>query len=199
MKIHQSFYANKVLEKFNHTNCSSVYIPADPGIKLVAANSKANEKFYPYREAIGSLMYLAVCTRPDLAYIVGVQSRYMENPDTTHWQGIKRVFKYLKGSIDRGITYKINSQDATFSMYCDSDWGGDNDTRKSTSGWIGFINGGPVTWTSRKQTVIATSTTDAEFVALCSATKMVMCTRKLLQEIGETQEAATSMYWPFLL
>ena len=104
LKIHQSFYANKVLEKFNHTTCSSVYIPADPGIKFVAANSKANEKVFPYREAIGSLMYLAVCTRPDLAYIVGVLSRYMENPDTTHWQGIKRVFKYLKGSIDRGIT-----------------------------------------------------------------------------------------------
>ena len=79
-------------------------------------------------------------------------------------------------------------------MYCDSDWGGDNDTRKSTSGWIGFINGGPVTWTSRKQTVTATSTTEAEFVALCSATKTVMCTRKLLQEIVETQEAATSLY-----
>ena len=168
MKIHQSFYANKVLEKFNHTTCSSVYIPADPGIKFVAANSKANEKVFAYREAIGSLMYLAVSTRPHLAYIVGVLSRYMENPDTTHWQGIKRVFKYLKRSIDRGITYKINSQDATFSMYCDSDWGGDNDTRKSTSGWIGFINGGPVSWTSRKQTVTATSTTLKQSLWRCA-------------------------------
>lgn len=95
-------------------------------------------------------MYLMVCTRPDIAYIVGVLSRFVENPSVVHWQGIKRVFRYLKGTENRGISFDIGSDSKQLVMYCDSDWAADVNTRRSTTGWIAFMNGGPIAWSSNR-------------------------------------------------
>lgn len=195
LNIFQSVYTKKILERFNHINCSPSPTPAEPGMKLSSSAFDSNKKVeFPYREAIGSLMYLMVCTRPDIAYIVGVLSRYVEKPTTVHWQAVKRIFKYLKGSTNHGLSFPLNSFSTQLTMYCDSDWAGDIDTRRSTTGWVGILNGSAVCWSSRKQSVTATSTTEAEFIALCSATKTVKWLRKLSLDMGVHQVGPTPLW-----
>lgn len=168
VKLHQSAYCKKIPERFNFINSAPVSTSADPGINFTCVNNKTgNKSVFPYREAVGSLMYLMIRTRPGLAYIVGILSRYMGNPTDIHWNGIERVFKYLRGTMSEGITFYLNSNDTRLISYSDADWARDVDTRRSTTGWICFLNSGPISWSSRKQTVTATSTTEAEFVALC--------------------------------
>lgn len=195
IKLFQSAYAKKILNKFNHDNCTSLSIPADPGIKFLKADENNNNvlRDIPYRGAIGSLMFLMVLTRPDLAYIVSVLSQFSEMPDKSHWNGIKRVFRYLKGTIDLGIVFG-KSKDNTLVAFSDSDWAGDINTRKSTTGWICLLNGGPVAWLSRKQSSIALSATEAEFIALCSVTKEVTWIKRLLSEIHCVQKLPTTVY-----
>ncbi|XP_037957719.1 secreted RxLR effector protein 161-like [Teleopsis dalmanni] len=146
---------------------------------------------FPYREAIGSLMYLMVCTRPDITCAIGVLSRFLENPFEIHCQGVKRVFRYIKGTLEYGVSFNLNSSDTELVMYCDADWGNDSDTRRSISAWIAFINGGPVSWSSRRQSVTATSTTEAEFLSICAATKAVVWLRKLTSDVNCKQYGAT--------
>lgn len=191
--IHQNIYALNILERFNHSDCFAVSTPAEVGKHFSKADDNNPKPKFPYREAIGSLMYLMVCTRPDIAYIVGVLSRYLENPSEMHWQGVKRVLKYIKGTTQYGISFSLNSGQTNITMFCDADWGNDVDTRRSISGYIAFINSGPVSWSSRRQTVTATSTTEAEFVAICASTKSVVWLRKLILEVDFKQINATPL------
>lgn len=119
LKIHQEVYTRKILERFNHNSCAPVSTPAEPGIKFSKDEDGPKEvESYPYREAIGSLMCLMVCTRPGIAYIVGILSRYMEQPTNTYWQGVKRVLRYFKGTMDQGITFDQGSNDTKLIAYC---------------------------------------------------------------------------------
>ena len=170
----------------------SVSTPAEPGVKFSKEDEGSKDiGTYPDREAIESLLYLMVCTRPDIAYIVNVLSRYMEKPKNVHWQGIKRVLKYLRGTTDRGITFVLGSGTTELIAFCDADWAGDIDTRRSTTGWILLLNGGSIAWSSRKQSVTATSTTEAEFITLCTATKAVIHLRILTSELDQKQAKPT--------
>lgn len=106
LKMFQTAYTKRILSKFNHENCMSLSIPADPSIKFLKVDESNSVKHnFPYREVIGSLMFLMVATRPDLAYIVSVLSQFSEMPDESHWNGVKRIFRYLKGTIDHGIDF----------------------------------------------------------------------------------------------
>lgn len=194
LKMFQSAYARKILCRFRHDQCAPLSVPADPSVKFLKNDANDNvECNFPYREAIGSLMFLMVATRPDLAYVVSVLSQFAENPDESHWNGVKRVFRYLSGTIECGITYgKVKNNN--LAAYSDSDWAGDANTRKSTTGWMCVLNGGPVAWLSRKQSSIALSATEAEFVALCSVTKEVVWLRKLLSELRYTQKLPTTVH-----
>ena len=195
LKIHQKCYVNEVLNRFNHEICAPLSIPAEPGIKFSEGSKKEKEKKnFPYREAIGSLMYLIIGTRPDIAYIVGVLSRCMENHEIEHWHGVQRILKSLKGTIDHGITFDIGTNKINLIAYCDADFAEDVNDRKSTTVMVCFLNSGPISWNSRKQTVTATSTTEAEFVALCSATKEVVWLRRLLGDLSHTQTTPTTIF-----
>jgi hypothetical protein len=124
-----------------------------------------------YRLAIGMLMYLATCTRPDLAYAVGQLSRFVAAPSKQHVGCLKRVLRYLAGTIDYGITYQRKTHEAQRKIvvhgYCDSDWASDSNDRKSTGGFIFCLAGGAISWSSKKQPIIALSTAEAEYVAAC--------------------------------
>ena len=135
----------------------------------------------PYRELIGGLMYLAVCTRPDIAYAVGVLSRFMMNPGMGHWKVAKGVLRYLKGTVSKGILY---GESKDIEVYCDSDFAGDIDTRRSTTGWLVKISGGCVSWASRIQPTVALSTTEAEYMAAAEAAKEAIWFKKLLEDVG---------------
>lgn len=185
LNIHQTAYAERILQRFSHESCNPVLVPADPSIKFTGASDCVKYKSnYPYRQAIGSLMYLMTCTRPDLAYIVGVLSRYMEQPQYEHWCDVKRVLKYLKGTINYGVSYGCNTGTTEMVMYSDADYGGDIDTGRSTTGWICLLNGGAIAWSSRRQPVATTSTTtEAEFLALCAATKEIVWLRRMMSDL----------------
>ncbi|XP_073137364.1 secreted RxLR effector protein 161-like [Henckelia pumila] len=135
----------------------------------------------PYSSAVGSLMYAMMCTRPDICYVVGLVSRYQSNPGGRHWSAVKRILRYLKGTTDF-LCYQGN--DLTLMGYTDADWGGDLDERKSTSGYAFLLNGGCVSWRSKKQTCVSLSTMEAKFVACASAVQEGVWLRRFLDHLG---------------
>ena len=118
----------------------------------------------PYALAVGSIMYAMVATRPDLAYVVGVVSRYMSNPGKKHWEAVKHILRYLKGTTDAQLTFGLTTS-AEVEGYTDSDYAGNTDNRKSTSGYIFTYGGGAISWRSKLQECTALSTTEAEYIA----------------------------------
>ncbi len=136
-----------------------------------------------YQSAIGSLMYAMTQTRPDIAYSISVLSRFAHNPNTTHWNALKRVFRYIKGTTDVIIRYGNRPKSLGLEGSLDSDWGGDNETRRSTSGYVFQLANGPVSWRSKRQAIVALSFTEAEYIALMEATKEAIWMRSLLTEM----------------
>ncbi|RVW72313.1 Retrovirus-related Pol polyprotein from transposon TNT 1-94 [Vitis vinifera] len=122
----------------------------------------------PYASVVGSLMYAQVCTRPDIAYIVGMLVRYLSNPGMDHWRAAKRVMRYLQRTKEYMITYRRLDQ-LEFIGYSNSDFAGCQDSRRSTSSYIYLLAGGAISWRSTKQTLLTSSTMEAEFVACYEA------------------------------
>ena len=137
---------------------------------------------FPYAELVGSLLYLTVNTRPDLAHAAGVLSRFMSCATQDHWKAAKRVLRYLAGSLDRGLVHRRGAP--LIEAYTDSDYAGDPDSRKSTSGAVVLSHGGAVVWRSKLQSVVAASTCEAEYVAAAAAVKEVLWVRKLMGEMS---------------
>ncbi|KAL4038008.1 hypothetical protein IC575_001611 [Cucumis melo] len=111
-------------------------------------------------------MYLTA-TRPDILFAVSMLSRFMTNPKRSHWEAGKRVIRYILGTINFGIYYKKVSESVLFG-FCDNDWGGNVDDHKSTSGYVFSMSSGVFSWTSKKQSVVALSTTEAEYISLAA-------------------------------
>ncbi|XP_075479264.1 secreted RxLR effector protein 161-like [Primulina tabacum] len=129
-------------------------------------------KKLPYASAVGRLMYLMVCTRPDLAYTVSLVSIFKANPGDEHWKSVKWILRYLKGTTDTGLIFKDSREnDNLIAGYVDSDYAGSIDTRKSLNGYIFTINGTSVSWKSNLQPIVALSTTEAEYVTVTEAFK----------------------------
>ncbi|KAL6326140.1 hypothetical protein AAG906_001015 [Vitis piasezkii] len=129
---------------------------------------KKDMERFPYASAIGSLMYAQVCTCPDIAYIVGMLGRYLSNPSMDHWKKAKRVMRYLQRTKDYMLTYRRSSH-LEIVGYSDSDFTGCLNSRRSTSGYIFMLARGAISWKSVKQTLIASSTMEAEFIACYEA------------------------------
>lgn len=152
-----------------------------PMIKENSSVDKTNESHdkFPYREAVGALMYLMVGTRPDLAYSIGVLSRHLENPSMEDWQRVKRVLRYLAGSLDKGIVYKHDYKPGILECFSDADFGGCKESGRSTSGVLVLYSGGAISWFSQRQTVVATSTTEAEIIAANECAREVILLKRL--------------------
>ncbi|XP_046640239.1 secreted RxLR effector protein 161-like [Daphnia pulicaria] len=171
-------------------SCHSNVIPAEPVLHLssaMAPKTKEEEekmKEVPYQSAVGALLYLSTTTRPDIAYAVSKIARFNQNPGPQLWIAVKRIFRYLAGTKDYGIIFSSTKEQGALG-FTDDDYGGDHDDRKSTSGCIFLLNGGPISWFSRKQECTATSTTEAEFVAGSEAAKEKTWIKSLLEEIGQ--------------
>jgi hypothetical protein len=156
-------------------NCSSSVAPIVKGDKFSKFQCPKNEierahmKQIPYASVVGSLMYAQVCTRPDIAFAVGMLGRYQNDPGMDHWKAAKKVLRYLQGTKDYMLTYK-RSNNLEVIGYSDSDFSGCVDSKKSTSGYIFMLAGGPISWKSAKQSLRASSTMQAEFVACYHAT-----------------------------
>lgn len=123
-----------------------------------------------YQEMTGSLMFSMVETRPDIVFATSIASRFAKNLGHQHTEAVKTILRYLKGSRERGITYGGQNK-LLVEEYSDSDWAGDKESRKSTSSFIFILNGGPVSWCSKRQPTVALSLTEAEYIALTLAAK----------------------------
>ena len=168
IKMGQSKYTEKVLKKFKMTDCKPRHTPCEQ--KLLFSKNAEPFDSTTYREAIGSLVYLATCTRPDISWVVNKLSQFNHNPTVEHWGAVKHVLRYLKGSINFSLTFRKCEDGLKVIGYTDADWGGSED-RKSTSGYcFSLSESGPViAWRSQKQPTVALSTCEAEYVAMTLA------------------------------
>ncbi len=148
----------KILEKFRMMESYAVSTPAET---QVAQDDMNSTTVYPYREAVGSLMYLAIATRPDIAYSVGRAIRHLNNPNQSDVNGVKRIFKYLRGTMALGILYESKSK-FDLNCYSDSDYGGDMNTRRSTTGFVLNLGPSAIAWSSQLQSCVALSSTEAK-------------------------------------
>ena len=138
----------------------------------------------PYLSAVGSLMYLATCTRPDIAFTVSVLARFNANPGRAHWQAVKHLFRYLKHTQDLQLTYGPSASNELFVTYSDADYAGDDTTLRSTGAYVVMMGTGAVDWSSKLQSVVAQSTTEAEYIAANAAGRNIAWLRNLLTEFG---------------
>ncbi|GKE83642.1 zinc finger, CCHC-type containing protein [Tanacetum coccineum] len=161
--ITQSHYIEKILKKFNLEDCSPVSTPMDPVEKLKPNTGKPVDQL-EYSRAIGCLMYDMTSTRPDIAYVVGRLSRFTSNPSRQHWQAITRVFKYLKSTMNYGLSYM--GYPSVLEGYSDASWINHVEDSSSMSGLAFLLGGGAISWASKKQTCITGSTMESEFVEI---------------------------------
>jgi len=173
-------------------NCNSVGTPTEVGVKLFKDPEGKRVDSTNYKQIVGSLMYLTA-TRLDIMYAVSLISRYMENPKEIHLLAAKRIFRYLQGTADFGLLYK-KGEHSDLMGFTNSDYAGDQDDRKSTSGYVFMLGTGAVSWSSKKQPIVTLSTTEAEFVAAASCACQAIWLRRILEEIQFKQQGATSIY-----
>ena len=147
-------------------DAKAVATPSSTSIKLTKDGDPLDTKTCPYSTLVGSLMYLSICTRPDIAQAVGALARYMAQPTVAHWTTAKTVLRYLAGTADFGITF--GSGPPGLDVYYDADYAINIDTRRSTIAYVFNLNGGAITWASRLQPTIAASTTEAEYMAVAA-------------------------------
>lgn len=142
-----------------------------------------NNPPWPYTTLVGELLWIGTVLRVDIAFSVNVLSRFMQKPKAIHWEAAKRVVAYLKGTRDLGIVYRSGGDERPVG-YSDSDWAGDLHDHKSTTGFVFMLNGGPISWRSRKQSVVAKSTAEAEYLAVLSCASEAKWYRNFFAEIN---------------
>ena len=178
--VSQRVYVEKILQGFGMAGCNSSKTPAE-NQHTDEENNGALDSSIQYRSAVGSLMYLACATRPDTADSVSKAARSMAEPTILDWLSVKRIFRYLRGTIDFGLNYKFRSGELC--AYSDADFAGDLSIQRSTNGFISLIGGTAVSWTSQLQKSVALSTSEAEFVAASEGAKELVWLKRLLSEI----------------
>jgi hypothetical protein len=161
--LSQEHYVEKLLKKFNYYDFKSVSTPYDVNSQLKKNRGDPVDQTQ-YAQIIGSLLHLMNFSRPDIAYAVGRLSRYTHSPNQDHWEALVKVMKYLRGTMNFGLVY--SGFPVVLEGYSDANWISDSEETKSTSGYVFTLGGGAITWRSSKQTIIAKSTMESEFVAL---------------------------------
>ncbi|EDR06651.1 retrovirus-related pol polyprotein [Laccaria bicolor S238N-H82] len=189
ISLSQEAYIRRILERFGMLHCNAKPTPLPSGITLSESDCpKTDEdrhymKDKPYREALGSCMWAQVATRPDIAYALSVLARFQGNPGPAHWKAMLHLLAYLKGTIGYKITYNRGGSLDPIG-FVDADYAGDVDTRRSTSGYVFTIAGGPVSWSAKRQATVALSTTEAEYMALTHAAQQALWMYSFMSEIG---------------
>jgi hypothetical protein len=196
IRLDQKAYTESILRDFGYEKCNSVTTPMDPGTRLSPATAEDAQKArdFPYTAVVGKCMYLATCTRPDIAYAVRELARFMANYGPSHVTAAKHLLRYLRGTTSYGIT--LGGSDTLhplFKALTDSDWGM-GDTRKSVSGFLIMMGDSPISWSSKQQAVVALSSCEAEYLATTHCARDVLWFRNLFAELGFAQTQPTSLF-----
>jgi hypothetical protein len=188
--LSQEVYLAKVLEDHNLSNARPVSVPMVPNTQLARATPFERQQFEQvganYRRSIGMLMYLAVCTRPDIAFALSQLSKHLESPGITHWRAVIHLLRYLSGTRNHGILLDGRSPTYEMRVFSDADWANDKGDCRSYSGYIATLNNSVISWRSRKQPVVAVSTTEAEYISLFEAAQEAKWLLTLLDSLGIT-------------
>ena len=195
--LSQADYVDKVLKRFNLNNVKPTATPIAQHFKLCKAQATSSQQeakeleSIPYSNIIGSLMYAMICTRPDISHVVSITSIYMSAFGKEHWNALKWTLRYLKGSGKFGIQYKRwdESEGEAIQGFCDADYATNLDNRKSQTGYVFTMFGSAISWKSSLQSVVALSTTEAEYIALTSAVKESFWIRGMAAEFEIHQKA----------
>ena len=185
--INQAKYIEETLAKFGMQECKSTATPADANLYSNTSLENDTRSERPYRELIGSLMYMAIATRPDIAFTVSILSRYLDKHTGHHWTCALRALRYLRATTRHGITYsgpQNTLEKPDLQAYSDADFANDPETRRSVSGQIIINNNGPIVWASNQQKVVTLSSTEAEFLAACEATKSLLWIKQIFLDFG---------------
>ena len=183
IKLDQKTMAAQLVSKYGLDDGKPRGVPLSKGIELSRDTGEAlNKDVYTYTNLVGSMLYMSVCTRPDIAQAVGALSKFMAAPTTTHWQAATGVLRYLAGTKGYGITYGASAENIV--GYTDADYAGDVDTRRSTTGFVFILFGGAVSWSSKRQATVAASTTEAEYIAIAAAVREALWLRQLLKDLS---------------
>ena len=172
--LSQSTYLDKILKRFKMDQSKKGFLPVLQGVRLSSAQSLTTAKdkeemsVIPYASAIGSIMYAMLCTRPDVNLAVSLVARYQSNPGKEHWTAVKNILKYLKRTKDMFLVYG-GDKELIVNGYVDASFDTDPDDSKSQTGYVFTLNGGAVSWCSSKQSVVAGSTCEAEYIAASEA------------------------------
>ena len=191
MRLSQSRYIEDALKEYQLNECNPSTTPGESGLKIVKATEENKELETLCRSMVGKLIYIATCTRPDIAYAVNLVSRYQSRPTIELVQAIKRIFRYLRGTSTLGLQYVNDTDAARMEIYTDSDYAGDLEDRKSTSGQVIQFYGNTISWSVRKQRSVTMSTAEAEYLALSFATTSFYGWKNCLSELGEDPTPAT--------
>ncbi|PKU65004.1 Retrovirus-related Pol polyprotein from transposon TNT 1-94 [Dendrobium catenatum] len=189
--LNQTHYATEVLHKAAMSDCKPVLTPLPTVLPSSDSNDQPFERPEFYRQIVGSLQYLTL-TRPDLLFAVHFLCKYMHQPQLLHFQLLKRVLRYIKGTIQLGLPIRQDSLHLT--SFADSDWASDKIDRKSVTGYCAFLGSTLVSWSVKKQTSVARSSTEAEYRAVSTAACEVIWLRRLLSEFKALSPAPTQLY-----
>lgn len=186
--LDQTGYIEEVLETFEASSIKGASTPLDPGTKHYKVEDaewnaiKEESEKIPYRQAIGSLLYLACGTRPDIAHSATYMSQFNERPSELHWRSVRHLLRYLKET--KNLCLNFSKTGKVLEVFSDSDWGFDRVDRKSFSGYVFILGGAAVSWSSKKQYCTALSSAEAEYIAIAHAMKEVLWFKGLLLELG---------------
>ena len=193
--LSQSTYLDKILKKFNMDQSKKGFLPVLQGVRLssaqcpTTAKDKEEMSVIPYASAIGSIMYAMLCTRPDVNLAVSLVGRYQSNPGMEHWTAVKNILKYLKRTKDMFLVYG-GDEELVVKGYVDASFDTDLDDSKSQTGYVYMLNGGAVSWCSCKQSVVAGSTCEAEYMAASEAAHEAIWVKEFITDLGVIPNAS---------
>lgn len=193
-ELNQSAYIMKIASDFGLTDAKATKTPMETSYGKTDS-TKPLENNKKYRSLIGRLLYLSVNTRPDISASVCILAQRVTQPTDEDWNQLKRVVKYLKTTHDMKLKVSnMQSNDLSLFGYADATWADDRIERKSNSGRIIYFNGGTISWGCNKQSIVATSSCEAEFISISEASKEVKWLRQLLVELHEPIETPTIIF-----
>ena len=192
--IGQPTYTSNILDRFGMMESKAVATPVSSSKLVQATDDDELVDKELYQSAIGSLQYLLTMTRLDIAFALSNVAKFNSNPTKDHWTAVKRIFRYLRGTQMFGLLYKRLPKEQECVGYSDSDWAGDLNDRKSTSGYVFTVGGGAISWKSKKQSCVALSTAEAEYIALSQAAQEAVWLRSLYVNLKLEMTAPTVVY-----
>src|ERR1700678_2002459 len=195
--LSQKSYIDSILRRYGFEDLKPISTPMDPNIRLTSAQSPSTTeeigamRNVPYHEAVGSLMYATLGTRPDICFAVQTVSRFNSKPGLAHWEAVKRIFRYLKGTKELWLGYGGVARELVGFVDADGSMGED---RRAISGYAFIINGGAVSWSAKRQEIISLSTTESEYIAATYAAKEALWLRQLILQIFGVSLNATILF-----